>query len=153
MLETLNCWAIANKPLVSLGTALLPIILTIFAIYIAYQQYQTNRRKLKLDLFDKRFRVFQSTKDFIQGVINGASYSEENQNLFHLNTRGAQFVFGSDIQDYLDEVWSKFVDLEVLKNESSISERARESGELKKWFLVQLKTIDSKFESYMVLRH
>jgi hypothetical protein len=103
MLEILNFWAITNKPLLSLVTATLPIILTFFVIYIAYQQYQTNRRKLKLELFDKRFIVFQGTKEFIQGVITSSSFKKENQNLFHLKTRGAQFIFGSDIKTYLDE--------------------------------------------------
>jgi len=153
MLETLNCWAVANKPLVSLVTATLPIILTFFVIYIAYQQYQTNRRKLKLELFDKRFFVFESTKDFIQGVITSTSFQKENQNLFHLNTRGAQFIFGSDTKAYLDEVWSKFVDLKLWEQDESLAKHAEERAEHLKWFTSELQNIDLKFVPYMELKH
>ena len=84
MIDFVNCWATEHAPLINLARALLPVLLTIFAIYIAFQQYLTNRRKLKLELFDKRFSVFQATKEFIQGVIISSSYKQKNQNSFHV---------------------------------------------------------------------
>lgn len=153
MIEFLNCWAVKNAPLINLVKAFIPVLLTIFAVYIGYQQYKTNRRKLKLDLFNKRFTIFQAAKEFIQGVINNSSYEKENQNAFHFGTRGAQFVFGDDIKGYIDEVWFKFVDLETWRDDEKTSEHASEKNRHLKWFINELRTIDVKFEPYLKLKH
>ena len=70
-----------------------------------------------------------------------------------LNTRGAQFIFGNDIKEYLEEVWSKFVDLELRRNDENTAEHASEREANIKWFTNELKTLDSRFESYMKLKH
>ncbi len=44
----------------------LPIIMAIFLGYIAYQQMRTNRDKLKLDLYNKRFGVYICVLKFNQ---------------------------------------------------------------------------------------
>ena len=140
-------------PLINLMRALLPVILTVFAIYIAFQQYKTNRRKLKFDLFDKRFTIFDATKKFMQGVINRSSFDKENQAEFHRQIKGAQFVFGNDIKEYLDIVWSNFVDLETWSQDENTSEHAKERHETMKWFVQELNNIDEKFTRYMKLKH
>jgi len=153
VLDFLNCWAIENEPLINLGKALIPVLITIFAVCIGYQQYKTNRRKLKLDLFDKRFVIFQAAKDFVIGVIDFSSFDKEKQNVFLIQTRGSQFVFGDDIKDYIDEIWDKFVDLEVWKNDEDSSTHSSEQNAHLKWFNAQLHTMDKKFESYLKLKH
>lgn len=150
-MEYLNCWSEENKAFISLLQAMLPVILTVFAIYIAYQQYQTNRRKLKLDLFDKRLMIFEATKKLMLGVLNSSSYNLENQTEFNQGTRGAQFLFGEDIKVYLDEIWSRFIDLETWLEDSKLSEHALERTETKKWFISELRSIDQKFIKYMKL--
>ena len=52
----------------------LPIIMAIFLAYIAYQQMVTNRNKLRLDLYNKRFEVYSVALEFYQELIgDGAS--------------------------------------------------------------------------------
>lgn len=38
--------------------ALPSIIIAGIVAYIAYQQYEINRQKLKLDLYDRRFKIY-----------------------------------------------------------------------------------------------
>lgn len=42
--------------------AFLPFLVAIFMAYIAYQQWQTNERKRKQDLFDKRWKLYKKIK-------------------------------------------------------------------------------------------
>ena len=45
-------------------TALLTPTIAGFGIYIAIQQWLTARRKLKFDLFDRRFAVYDAVRCF-----------------------------------------------------------------------------------------
>jgi len=43
----------------------LPVIMSLFLLYIAIQQMQTKKDKLKLDLYHKRFEVYSYTLKFL----------------------------------------------------------------------------------------
>ena len=45
--------------------ALPTVIIGCIAVYIAYQQWHTNHRKLELDLYDRRLRLYQATTKYI----------------------------------------------------------------------------------------
>jgi len=45
-------------------TAVSTLLLGIAASVIAYQQYRINKAKLKLDLFERRFALFQKLKEY-----------------------------------------------------------------------------------------
>ena len=48
---------------------LLTILLAGFAAYIAFQQFRLGREKFKLDLFEKRFAVFDATRKFLSTIL------------------------------------------------------------------------------------
>ncbi|MGJ7573261.1 hypothetical protein ACSFBX_22240 [Variovorax sp. RB2P76] len=54
-------------------TAILAALLTptvaIIAVYVALINARTARNKLKLDLFDKRIKVFSTIRDFLRGMV------------------------------------------------------------------------------------
>jgi hypothetical protein len=58
--------------LVRVLAALLTPTIAVVTTYIAYQQYQTNRRQHRLALFEKRMEVFNSTMDLIASVMRDA---------------------------------------------------------------------------------
>jgi hypothetical protein len=47
------------KALVEASSAALTPVVAILTVYIAYQQYQTNMSKLRLDLYDRRRKVLE----------------------------------------------------------------------------------------------
>ncbi|WP_243350862.1 hypothetical protein [Stenotrophomonas acidaminiphila] len=67
-------------------TALGQLGLTTAVAYVAYQQWQTARKKLKSDIFDKRFAAYLRIRDAIEFIFsecnqndNGASAARANQ--------------------------------------------------------------------------
>ena len=73
----------------------LPAIIAIFLAYIAYQQMSTNRNKLKLDLYNKRFEVYTDTLKFYQELME-----EEVSKSTHINfitsKEASLFLFRSE---------------------------------------------------------
>jgi hypothetical protein len=53
-------------------SALLTPTIAILGIYIAYQQWRTNKNRLKLELFDKRYEIFTNIKKFIANILTSA---------------------------------------------------------------------------------
>jgi|WetSurMetagenome_2_1015567.scaffolds.fasta_scaffold742950_1 hypothetical protein len=78
-----------------------PIIATSVGI-IAYQQWKTNKQKLKFDLYDRRLKLYEKSMEFI-----GKMMIKGNQNDVHVFNRDVSesiFLFETDeIPNYLKE--------------------------------------------------
>lgn len=92
----------------SLAALLTPLI-ALLAAYIAWQQWKTNERKLKLDLYDRRFRIYEATRQLILSIIRNADVESEEIQKFQLTVAEARFLFGSDITGYLEEIQSRAI--------------------------------------------
>jgi|PlaIllAssembly_1097288.scaffolds.fasta_scaffold283843_2 hypothetical protein len=57
------------EQVIEVSKALLTPVIAIVAAYVAWQQLKTNRRKLKLDLFEKRYTVFEKIGEFIGSIL------------------------------------------------------------------------------------
>jgi hypothetical protein len=89
---------ITNHPLNSLLTPLIAAI----AVYIAIQQFRLARRKLKLDLYEKRFKIYNEIRDFMSRILkkdHTVNYDEFNSMMF--NVLEMEFLFKKDLCDYV----------------------------------------------------
>ena len=102
---------------------LLAPVIAILATYIAYQQWQTNAKKSKLDLFDRRFRVFEETRKIL-GMIYTSGVSDEQLLRFTTETAEADFLFGPEIREYMDEIYRRVTNHSSAKKQMSVSWQA-----------------------------
>ncbi|GHA69118.1 hypothetical protein GCM10009007_07430 [Formosimonas limnophila] len=109
-------WLRASKE----GVAALIVGLTVAAI--AYRQWKTEQNKLKLDLFDRRYRIYEVTRELLK-LIDLKMNSMEHLYVFWSNTSGAEFLFDSDIESYLKEVEDKALKLIEINDELADDER------------------------------
>lgn len=91
------------------SAALLSPIVAVAAGWIAWQQVRINRNKLKLDRFDKRFEVYETTMEFLAAIVFFDSVSEQDMDRFLKVTRGAQFMLSPQVALYLDDIRKKAV--------------------------------------------
>lgn len=115
-----DCASIASMPPIwaTVLSALLTPIIAVVGAYIAWQQWRTNRNKLKLDLFDRRFGVYDATRNLIRDVLTQTHPSDEQLLKFRANTGEASFLLNQTIAKYLtDEMWNKAADLAGLWDE------------------------------------
>src|SRR5712691_9934192 len=80
------------------------LFLSIAVVLIALQQWQTARDKLRLDLFDRRYKVFDATRRFLSTIGREATFTDSQLLEFHAATSDAEFLFGMDVVDYLSQV-------------------------------------------------
>ena len=77
----------------------------------------------------------------------------EQQSIFLSSTRGAEFIFDREIKNYIDEIWSKSVDLQVWQADELPSTHALEKSAHMMWVAKQFTLIDVKFKKFMQLEH
>ena len=143
----------SNKIIIDFLSSLLPIVLTVFGLYIAIQQYRTNRKRIKNDLFDRRYAVFSAILEFISKIAKGGSVTQEDRIEFMSSTRGAEFLFDKTIKDYIDEIWEKTVDAGAWAEDNTYHNTASDRAEAKKWLYGEFSAIDKRFRKYLHLKH
>lgn len=139
---------------------LLTPFIAFITVYIAYQQFKTARYKLKLDLYKKRFDVFNSTKCLLGKIIRNGDVTNDELLDFLRSTDEAIFLFKQDISDYLKELYqeslnlqryekrihsSDFSKIEVKEQEKILDKR----GEIFSWFTKQFEVCQQKFGEYL----
>jgi hypothetical protein len=125
-----------------LPAAFVALIIGAIAASIAYRQYRVAAAKLKLDLFDKRFAVFHKTWAILSETVisgtRGRGYGMSTP--FNNFLPEAAFLFGKDVEKYLDEAATKWAELRGLEGAESRAEGAKlesittRQTELNLWF-------------------
>jgi hypothetical protein len=63
------------------------------------EQGRIASERLRLDLFDRRYKVFKVTRKFLATILEKASFETRELAEFSLATSDAEFLFGRDIVD------------------------------------------------------
>jgi hypothetical protein len=137
------------EKLVRVLAALLTPVIAIVTAYIAFQQYQTNRRQHRLALFEKRMAVFNSTMNLIASVLQRNAVELEQLFTLLRETRDHELLFGPEIGEYITEVYKNGVDLNTINFVHG--DAARRAG-LLTWFTQQSATATQKFRKYLDFR-
>lgn len=77
-------------------TAILPILISAVVAYMAHSQLQTNRLKLKLDLYNRRFNVYQSALNYYLDLYSKTTNKNRSENAgrkFVSSYRESKFLF------------------------------------------------------------
>src|SRR6266705_907679 len=90
----------ALSPLIGL---LVTLVIGGVAAYIAHGQLKINRAKLKLDLFERRVAVYESARQFINGLTAHALVDTQAYREYCIAISRAPFLFAEspDIPEYL----------------------------------------------------
>lgn len=123
---------------------------------LVYQQLHVNREKLKLDLFEKRFVIFVATKEFLANIAREAKVDLRMILAFKVSVAEADFLFDSDITEYLDDIArhaakldTALRKLEVLPLGSERDDYAEKEAEEQLWLTEQLGVLNDRFARYM----
>lgn len=102
----------------------LTLVIACITVYIAGQQWKTNAQKIKLDLFDRRFRVFDATRTII-GLMYTSGVQDPQLLDFLIKTAEASFLFGPEIEDYRNEVYRRVQNLIGANRQMNVSWQAQ----------------------------
>ena len=125
---------------------------------IQKQQANTSHLQFRLALMERRMKVFNATQEFIALVLREARI-ETLEPLFTLlrETRESQFLFGSEISGYIDELYKKGARLHAIAAASRPRDIIRPEDipvayEINVWFSGQIDIAREKFLKYLDFR-
>jgi hypothetical protein len=105
------------EQIAEVSRALLTPTIAIIATYIAWQQWQTNRQKLNLERYDRRLHVYEEVIKILSIIMRDADASYEDLLKFRTSVSEADFLFGPEISEYLDEIFKRGLKLRYWNNE------------------------------------
>ncbi|MFA0144410.1 hypothetical protein AB4430_22020 [Vibrio kanaloae] len=99
------------------GSLVLSSILSICLVYIAYQQMKTSRDKLNLDLYEKRFEVYQRALTFYHMLMDKTLDTPTHRSFIE-SKEAAFFLFpdNREIFELLNRVHVNSFEVTGLKN-------------------------------------
>ena len=137
-------------------SALLTPVIAVVATLIAIFQYRTERQRWRLDMFDKRYPIYNATMIYLASIVQRGTATDENRNRFLKETRDGELLFGSEVSDYLRLLHTRSVDLRthsVLMDPLPVgdarSEHAQKIHDLNIWFGDQLVVARRIFSKYI----
>jgi hypothetical protein len=151
----------------SLGGYLTPVV-AIIAVLIAFKQYQLankqrllNERKLKMDLFEKRFKVFNEINNLISDLIISGIKETHEINILDQKINERIFIFKSELNVYIDEIIKKSRRLSqteyILKSNTLTVENRKnlsiENDNLYNWITHEYQNLTQHFEEYLNFRN
>jgi hypothetical protein len=96
--------------------ALGPLLIGVAVAIVAFLQWRTAKRKLALDLFDKRFAWYSAVKDHLYVPLNdGPDPAREAFLAFVRLADEAYFLFGPEIQARLNPIHDLAMALSVIQ--------------------------------------
>ena len=95
--------------------ALLSMVATLvfgsIAAYIAYQQWRLTRYKFRLDLFEKRYKVYAAAAQFLSTIMVKAAVDDEDLRTFDIGTMDAVFLYPKQIMGHLQQIRCHAIDM------------------------------------------
>lgn len=80
------------------------LLIAFGVLFVGYAQWRTANQRVVLDLFDRRMKVFEKIKDAIGEVMTSGEVSADAFNKFISGQFDATFLFGIDVQNYIDKM-------------------------------------------------
>lgn len=145
-----------HSSLIQTFSALLTPVLGITGAIILILQYYLQKMRWRLDLYDKRYPVFQATMDYLSFIKQHNSLSHDEWYKFLRNSKDKTFLFGKDVQDFIQLLYNKGVDfqeigsvLNTLPVGEKRSQAVKNQSELFKWFCEQFDKSKELFGDYL----
>jgi len=80
-------------------------ITSALVLAVGFLQWRTAHQKAVLDLFDKRFKIYETVKNCVDLVgTNPEDFGNERQKEFLKAKNKAYFFFGNEVNDYIERL-------------------------------------------------
>ncbi len=107
-------------------------------------------------MFDKRFKVYDATRNVFLQITNSSDIDKQKINEFRISTSDAGFLFDDEISKYLEEILKKANLLNHAVSESKAIQASRRLDKLHKkqdditeWFDTQSEEVKKLFSRYL----
>ena len=99
---------ISQKNMVDYFIAIVPIALSLVAIYISID---STKKQNKIALLDKRLAIYTDLKMCISNVIVEGKVTTQNVNLFLFKSRDVKFLFDEEFDELCKKIYKSMLEL------------------------------------------
>jgi hypothetical protein len=92
---------------------LFTLVLGVSVAIVAWLQWWVALNKLRLDLFDRRYKVYDATRKFLATILRDANFTNSQLFEFYAGTSDAEFLFGTDVTEHLEKIRKRAVHLQT----------------------------------------
>jgi hypothetical protein len=146
-----------------MNTSLAVITTTIAALvgFITLRQWLTDRARLKHELFDRRYAIYEKIAAFPAEIMLSGTVEPGADLKFLQDTKLAYFAFGCDeaVKGVVDKLYRLAVDLHAVEAEfpgltgKDRSKNLDKQGSIKRDLAVVLESLPGIFTKYLKLGH
>ncbi len=141
--------------------ALLTPVIAFFAVYVAASQWKTARNKLRFDLFEKRYAVYEGAREFVGSIVTSGRVKDDMLYAYLVATKATKWVVADEIDAYLErEIYKPALELQRLAAElegiprgDARKRNSERQLEIKLHFNEQFGQLDRWFSAYLRLAH
>jgi hypothetical protein len=126
---------------------LLPLVIGGVVTYIAWAQYQINRRQYRLALFERRIAIYNALTARCAAVVEAMSSDLQGNIKFIRATRDHEFLFGPEVGTFVNEIWKQGNRLMTLQ--AVEPRRPDQESVIVDWFSIQISEARKIFSKYM----
>lgn len=142
-------------------SALLMPTIAIFGTILTYKQWRSAQNKLKMELFEKRYSIYDSSKRFLLLVLGSNKTDDEIFFKFRTSTYEAKWILNENIALYLDkQIWDEAINLQTLQAElegvpagEERTKNLQSQRDIKHRLQSQFELLDKKFTPFLTLTH
>jgi hypothetical protein len=116
--------------------------------------------KLRLDLFDRRYKIYETTRKFLARMPAETRFDQSHFLAFRADIADAEFLFGSDVLDYLEQLRTLALNVRThqalqarSQNEDELSERVKAENQEFALLDEQLTNLTNVFSRYLGFAH
>jgi hypothetical protein len=107
------------RPYIDFASALLTPLIAILVALIAYRQYRIQEYRVRLDLYDKRLKIYEAVMTFFRHLYQNGSASTEELLSLTGDTAEARFLFKGHMRNQIDLIYRTALDLQEINRELS----------------------------------
>ena len=144
---------------ISTVTLILASVIGCVTAYIAIQQWLTARNKFRLDLFDRRFPVFEEAMRLAIAIARKGICTDEQLREYAIASKGVRFLFDQQMEDYCRKLYNEAIAVQVGKEKMEglppDNERVTSSEAWNKrvrWFNEQVDEMPIRFAPFLRIR-
>jgi hypothetical protein len=139
---------------------LLGLVVAASVALIAYRQWRTEQNKLKLELFDRRWKIYGDVNEVLGHIFREADADLPVISQYSKAIRDVDFLFNKEIYEYFDELRKKIILLRTSRERFSPlpvgEERTRwvnENHETLMWIVGQSDVLKEKVRPFLHITH
>jgi hypothetical protein len=129
-------------------------VVAVVAGYIAWRQWQTAHQKLRLELFDRRFTLYDSLQQLINEALSDSGYLLAKLGKYLTAVAPARFLLADDIDQYISGLLDKLGTLYQLRRDKHAANAATPDidtkiAEVEEWLRTQRDVVVKLFRPYL----